>query len=92
MDTFQKDMKNPDGTIETLLISSNDNYKINLNQRYKLANYKQHKENKLANIFKNSIFGSEIGIKAEGFSTIAILSTVIALGVLIIMIAAWRIY
>ena len=81
MNSIQKDIRNTDGTIETILITSNDNYQtLDINKTYKLVNIPQNKENKLASAFKNSIFGAEIGIKAEGFSTIALLATVVAAG------------
>lgn len=83
VDNIQKNIKNNDGSIETILIKSNDNYKIlDINKTYKLI---KDKENKITNTFKNSILGSEIGIKAEGFSTIAILATIIAVGMFFIM-------
>ena len=86
MNSIQKDIKNNDGTIETILITSNDNYKtLDTNKTYKLVNGPQNNENKITSTFKNSIFGAEIGVKAEGFSTIAILATIIAVGMFCIM-------
>ena len=52
---FERDIKNDDGTEETIIISSNDNRVLNLNQTYKLANQTKKKENKLMKKFKNSI-------------------------------------
>ena len=40
---------------------------------------------------KNSIFGAEIGVKAEGFSNMAILATILAIGGFIIMYITWRV-
>lgn len=92
MNSFQKDMKNTDGTIETLIITSNDNIcPLDTTKTYKLANHTQITENKFVNKFKNSILGTEIGVKAEGFSNIAILATLIAIGALCIMYILWRI-
>lgn len=93
MNNIQTNLQNEDGSIETLLITSNDNYSLNLNTKntYKLANRTQKKENKLTNAFKNSILGTDIGINSEGFSHIAILSTIIAVGALCIMYLFWRI-
>ena len=90
MNNIQTNLKNEDGSIETLLITSNDNYVLNMNKTYKLANRTQKKENKLVNSFKNSIFGSDIGIKSSGFSHIAILSTLIAVGTICGMYLLWR--
>ena len=91
MNSIQTNLKNEDGSIETLLITSNDNYVLNMNKTYKLANCKQKKENKITRAFKNSILGTEIGLKAEGFSDMAILATIIAIGGLLTMYLFWRI-
>lgn len=87
---FERDIKNDDGTEETIIISSNDNRVLNLNQTYKLANQTKKKENKLMKKFKNSILGADIGIKSSGFSNVAILATIIALGSIFVMYLLWR--
>ena len=91
MNNIQTNLRNNDGSIETLLITSEDNYVLNMNKTYKLANHTQKKENKLVSCFKNSILGSEIGVKAEGFSNIAFLATIIAIGTFCVMYLLWRI-
>ena len=90
MNNIERDIINEDGTISTIVISSNDNYKLNLSKTYKLANYKSKKENKIKSLFKNSILGTEIGVKAEGFTSIAILATIIAISTLFTMYIFWR--
>ena len=88
MNNYQKDMKNEDGTEETIIITSNDAYTIDLSKTYRLAN--QKKESKFARKFKNSILGTDIGFKSAGFSNVAILATLIAVGTLSIMYFLWR--
>ena len=90
MNNFSKDIKNEDGTEETIVISSNDNRVLNMNKAYKLANHKEKKENKLVQKFKGSILGADIGVKSGGFSNVAILATIIAVGAICIMFFAWR--
>ena len=90
MNNFQRDIKNEDGTEETLIITSQDNYNLNMNQHYKLANHTQKKENALVKKFKGSILGADVGFKSSGFSNVAILATIIAVGVLCIMYFLWR--
>lgn len=90
MNNFQKDIKNEDGTEETIIITSNDSYALNMNKTYKLANYTPKKESKLTKKFKNSILGTDIGVKSAGFSNIAILATIIAIGTLCVMYFLWR--
>ena len=48
------------------------------------------KESKLARKFKGSILGADIGVKSGGFSNVAILASVIAVGVILIMYFMWR--
>ena len=90
MNNIQTELKRQDGTVETLLITSNDNYTLNMKGTYKLANRPVKTENKLVSSFKNSILGSDIGVNSEGFSHIAILSTLIAVGALCIMYLFWK--
>ena len=88
MNNYQKNIKNEDGTEETIIITSNDTHTIDLSKTYILAN--QKKESKLARKFKNSILGTDIGFKSAGFSNVAILATLIAIGTLSIMYFLWR--
>ena len=88
MNNYQKDIKNEDGTEETIIITSNDAHTIDLTRTYNLAN--QKKESKIARKFKNSVLGSDIGFKSAGFSNVAILATIIAIGALSIMYFLWR--
>lgn len=90
MNNYKKDIKNEDGTEETVVITSNDNYSLNMNKTYKLANHEAKKENKLVQKFKGSILGADIGIKSGGFSNVAILATIIAIGAICIMYFSWR--
>lgn len=90
MNNIQTKLTNEDGSIETLLLTSNDNCILNMNKTYKISNKPQKKENKLTNAFKNSILGADIGVKAQGFSHVAILSTIIAIGAFCIMYIFWR--
>lgn len=89
---IEKDIKNGDGTIDTLIISSNDSTNpLDKNKNYKLANYNNKRESALVRMYKNSIFGAEIGVKAEGFSSMAILATIIAIGGIILTYITLRV-
>ncbi len=90
MNNFQKNIKNEDGTEETMVITSQDNFSLNMNKKYKLANHTHKKENPLVKKFKGSILGADIGVKSAGFSNIAILATIIALGTFCVMYFLWR--
>ena len=89
---IEKDLKNGDGTIDTLIISSNDSTNpLEKNKTYKLANYNIKKENVLVRMYKDWILGAEIGVKAEGFSHMAILATIIAIGGIILTYITLRV-
>lgn len=90
MNNYQRDIENEDGTQETIVITSNDNIALNMDRKYKLANHTIKKENPLVKKFKGSILGADIGVKSSGFSNIAILATIIAVGALCIMYFLWR--
>lgn len=90
MNNMSKSFKNDDGSEETLMINSSDNYSLRLDKNYKLANHTMKKESKLVRKFKGSILGADIGVKSGGFSNVAILASVIAVGVILIMYFMWR--
>ena len=90
MNNFERNIQNDDGTSETIVITSSDAHMLNMNKTYKLANHKEKKENILVRKFKGSILGADIGISSSGFSNIAILATIIAIGALCVMYFFWR--
>ena len=90
MNEFQRDIINEDGTEETLLVTSKDSYRVKMSENYVLANNTPKKMNPLVKKFKGSILGADIGVKSAGFSNIAILATIIALGTFCVMYFLWR--
>ena len=90
MNNYEKDIKNEDGTVETVVITSQDGHALNMDKSYRLANHKEKKENFLVKKFKGSILGTDIGVGSNGFSNIAILATIIAIGALCVMYFLWR--
>lgn len=90
MNNLSKSYKTDEGTEETIVASSTDNYNVKLNGNYRLANHKTKKESHFAKKFKGSILGADIGVKSGGFSSIAILATVIAIATLAILYFLWR--
>ena len=87
-------------TINCLLLTSNqihkrhiyakENGEVKLAKNYTLSNHKTKKESRLAKKFKGSILGADIGVKSSGFSSVAILATVIALAAALVMYFIWR--
>ena len=90
MNNLSKSYKNDEGTEETLIAESKDNYNIKLSGNYRLANHNKKKENLLVKKFKGSLLGADIGVKSGGFSTIAILATVLALATAAMLYFLWR--
>lgn len=90
MNNLSKKVINDEGKEETVIATSNDEYKVNLGSNYTLANHKEKKESKLAKKFKGSLLGADIGVKSSGFSSIAILATVVALAIFIALYFIWR--
>jgi len=90
MNNMSRNFTSDDGREETVVMSSNDNYTLNMNQTYRLANKTEQKESRLAKKFKGSMLGADIGVKSGGFTNIAILATVIAVGAILIMYFMWR--
>jgi len=86
-----KEMINDDGTRATVVISSNDDKALIMNETYVLANNTRKKDNPLVKRFKGSILGTDIGIKSGGFTSIAILATVLAISSLLVMYFMWQV-
>ena len=81
-------MNNRDGSVDEVIISSSDNYKVNLSKKYVLVGYKG---NRLVDNFKNSIFGMDIGINSNGFVSIMLVSSLLAIAMFIGMYLLFRI-
>ena len=90
MGVLSKKVINDEGKEETIIMTTDDDTKVNLSGNYTLANHNDVKENKLVKKFKGSILGADIGVKSGGFSSVAILATVIAIAVLLVMYFIWR--
>lgn len=87
MNTYIKDIKNVDGSTETLVITSNDNYKINASQKLKLSNNYSK-----PNFFKRSILGTDVGFKDSMFTYVFLTSLVMVILGIVIMFYNYRIY
>ena len=87
---LSKKIINDEGKEETVVATSSDDYDVKLNGNYTLVGKVNKKRSKLAEKFKGSILGADIGVKSGGFSTVAILATVIALAVIAALYFIWR--
>ena len=83
---FNKEIKNSDGSTYLYEISSNDNYRVNIGNNYKLIKFYKTKKS-----FKDTILGSDIGVNSRGFASVAVVSTLIAVFTFIIMMLSFRI-
>ena len=89
MNNLSKSFKDEDGREETILASSDDNYDLKLGN-YTLVNRTRPEGSKLARKFRSSMFGADIGIRSKGFSSMAILATVLVLATLVVLYFLWR--
>lgn len=62
-----------------------------MNNSYVLVNRKPNTDSKFVKSFKNSILGSEIGVKNRNFPIVILLSTILAIGSLFTMYYLFRI-
>ena len=90
MNDLNRKYVDDDGRQGTVIATSDDNYDVKLNGGFSLANHNEKKQNKLVKKFKGSILGADIGVKSGGFTTMAILATVIALAAFVVMYFIWR--
>jgi len=81
-------MKNRDGSVDKLIITSDDHYSVDLGKKYVLVGYKG---NKHIDNFKNSIFGMDIGINSHGFVSVSIISLLLAIIMIVGMYLSFRI-
>jgi hypothetical protein len=86
MNTFSKDIKNSNGTIDKVIANSNDNYDIMIGENYKLIKFSGSKKS-----FKDTMFGTDIGIHSHGFVNIAIIAMLLALSTLTLLYFNFRI-
>lgn len=84
MNSTNKKINYSDGTSSIVEISSTDNYHVNLNNKYVIAN--KYTKNK-----NNSLLTSDIGVNSRGFASITILASIISVISFIIMILSFRI-
>lgn len=88
MKTINREIKNKDGSIDRVIISSNDNYSVNLSKNYKLVGYAG---NKRKDSFKNSILGYDIGLSNSGFVSMTVIASIIAILAFVSMYFIFRI-
>ena len=84
---ISKEIKNNDGSIDQIIISSSDNLKTNINKNYKIANHYEK-----TNSLNNGVLLSEIGIKDKMFRYVFSLSLVMVIISLVIMFYNYRVY
>jgi len=90
MNNISKDFTDEEGNIETVIASSSDQYKLDMDKKYVLANRGEKIESKLSKRFKKTLIGADIGVKSGGFSSVAILATVISIMAFVILYFIWK--
>lgn len=78
------------GNKSELIITSNNNEKVNLKPNYKLQRPASNNKYMKKGAKGKGTFTSDIGVKSEGFAPIFTLALIISLGVLVIAFLMWR--
>ena len=82
---------NNNGEKSTVVITSNDDKKVNLNGKYTLANNPNKKTNRFVERYRNSILNKDVGIKSSGFASTTLFAGIISIAVLLILYFIWRV-
>ena len=88
--SITRDFVDEKGNNSELILTSNDNEKINLKPNYKLQRPKSNNKFMRKGAKAKGIFTSDIGVKSEGFAPIVTLSLIIVIGVIAIAFIMWR--
>ena len=78
------------GKKSEMVITSNNNEKVELKPNYKLQRPESDNKYMKKGAKAKSIFTSDIGVKSEGFAPIITLSLIIVIGVVAIALIMWR--
>ena len=79
------------GNEAEIILTSNDNTKVNLKQNYKLQRPESNNKYMKKGVKGKNAFTSDIGVKSEGFAPIFTLALIIALGTALIAFILWRV-
>ena len=86
-----KDFVDEKGYKSEMILTSNDNQSVKLNQNYKLQRPASDNKYMKKGAKGKGVFTSEIGVKSEGFAPIFTLALIIAVGVIAIALIMWRV-
>ena len=85
-----RDFVDEKGNKSEMILTSNDNERINLKPNYKLQRPESNNKFMRKGAKAKSIFTSDIGVKSEGFAPIVTLSLIIVIGAIAIAFIMWR--
>lgn len=85
-----RDFVDEKGNNSELILTSNDNEKINLKPNYKLQRPESNNKFMRKGAKAKGIFTSDIGVKSEGFAPVITLALIIVIGVAAIAFIMWR--
>lgn len=78
------------GESAELILTSNDEKKVNLKANYKLQRPESNNKFMKKGAKAKSVFTSDIGVKSEGFAPIVTLSLIIVIGIVAMALIMWR--
>ena len=86
MNIIRKEIKNKNGSVDKILAKSDDNYQVKIGSNYQLVKF--YKERKS---FSDTILGSDIGVKSNGFASVMFIAALISVGSFVLMLLSFRI-
>ena len=85
-----RDFVDEKGNNSELILTSNDNEKVNLRANYKLQRPESNNKFMRKGAKAKGIFTADIGVKSEGFAPVITLALIIVIGVAAIAFIMWR--
>lgn len=85
-----RDFVDERGNNSELILTSNDNEKVNLRPNYKLQRPESNNKFMRKGAKAKGIFTSDIGVKSEGFAPVITLALIIVIGIAAIAFIMWR--
>ena len=86
MKIIKNEIKNKDGSVNKILVTSDDNYSVNVANNYQLVKFRKERKS-----FSDTILGSDIGVKSNGFTSVLLIALIVSVAAFTLMLLSFRI-
>ena len=86
MKIIKNEIKNKDGSVNKILVTSDDDYRVNIANNYQLVKFKKERKS-----FSDTILGSDIGVKSNGFTSVLLIALIVSVAAFTLMLLSFRI-